>query len=136
MEGVNECGGKSLETILTVLNCGHNCTGFASSLTLSKVGVGGERTVVSTCLINAGDSVQKYCNENRIKLKMVSCIFVTSLVPHNISGLPGLILSLSSLGTESLSIIAPPGIKGLLDVMIPFTNRKYKSAYINLLEQY
>jgi hypothetical protein len=113
-----------MESVLTVLNCGHNCSGFSSSLTLNKITKVGERKVVAICLINAGDSVQKFCNENRIKLKMVTCVFVTSLVPHNVSGLPGLILALSSLGVETLSIIAPPGIKGLLDAMIPFTNRK------------
>jgi ribonuclease BN (tRNA processing enzyme) len=112
-----------MEAVVSVLNCGHNCSGFSSSLTVSKVS-GGARKVVAICLINAGDSVQKFCNENRIKLKMVTCVFVTSLVPHNVAGLPGLILSLSSLGVETLSIIAPPGIKGLLDVMIPFTNRQ------------
>lgn len=112
------------ESIFTVLNCGQNCSGYSSSLTLDKVTSRGERKVVAICLINAGDSVQKFCNENHIKLKMVICVLITSLAPHNVSGLPGLILAMSSLGAETLSIIAPPGVKGLLDVMIPFTNRK------------
>lgn len=113
-----------MESVFTVLNCGHNCSGYSSSLTLHKATNGGEKKVVAICLINAGDSVQKFCNENRIKLKMVTCVWITSLVPHSVSGLAGLILALSSLGVETLSVIAPPGVKGLLDVMIPFTNRK------------
>lgn len=113
-----------MDSVLTVLNCGHNCSGFAATLTVNKTARSGEKQTQAICMINAGDSVQKFCNENKIKLKMVTCVFVTSLVPHNVSGLPGLILSLSSLGVETLTIIAPPGIKGLLDVMIPFTNKK------------
>ena len=56
-----------------------------------------DSVVLDRCLINAGDTVQRFCSENRIKLSRVSCLIITSLAPHNVSGLPGLVLCLSSL---------------------------------------
>ena len=54
-------------------------------------------TILSSCLINVGDTTQRFCGENRIKLSRVRCVIVTSLAPHNASGLPGILLCLSSL---------------------------------------
>lgn len=53
--------------------------------------------VRSRMLVNCGDGVQRFCNENHIKLFSLSCILITSLAPHNISGFPGVFLALSSL---------------------------------------
>ena len=117
-------GSDNMEAVLTIFNCGRNGSGFSAGVMATQILPSGERVQRALCLINAGDSVQKFCLDNHIKLKLVQCIFVSSLVPHNVSGLPGIILALSSLGVGSVSIIGPHGIKGLLDTMIPFTNRK------------
>jgi hypothetical protein len=102
-------------------------------------------------IIGVGDSAQRFCADNRVKLSRTRCVFLPSLSPHNVSGLPGLLLGLSDLvsdwkttlsyfiplqrsprhlftssqGCGSLTIIAPVGIRGLLDSMAAFTNRKY-----------
>ena len=48
-------------------------------------------------MFNAGDSCQLCCGSMKMKLKYVKYIFLSSLAPHNTSGLPGLIHSLSDL---------------------------------------
>lgn len=60
-------------------------------------GLGEDSTPVSRCLVNIGDGTQRFCSERRIKLSTISCIVVTSLAPHNISGFSGVFLSLSDL---------------------------------------
>ncbi len=47
------------EATLSVLSCGHCCSGLSASLTVNAVTSRGERKTVAMCLINAGDSVQK-----------------------------------------------------------------------------
>jgi hypothetical protein len=81
---------------ISCLTCGYNGSGVSSLVTLEKVGKG-TPSVVSRCLVNVGDGTQRFCSENRIKLSTVSCIVVNSLVPHCISGFPGIFLSLSDL---------------------------------------
>ena len=54
--------------------------------------------VQSRVLVNAGDSTQRLCMDNRLKLGRVSCVVVTSLAPHNVSGLAGILLSLADEG--------------------------------------
>jgi hypothetical protein len=110
-----------LEMSLTILNCGRNCSGFSAALSLSSSIHENEGVI----LLNAGDSTQKFCNEYKIKLRQVSSVFLTSLAPHNISGLPALLLSLSDLGNKNLDIIGQIGTSSLLESMKVFTNRRY-----------
>ena len=89
-----------------------------------------EKTVLNRFLVNVGDSAQRFCNENRIKLMNISCIVITSLSPHNISGFPGIFLSLSDLGVGEITVVGPSGIKRYIDIMTPFINRKYPALKI------
>lgn len=84
---------------LTVLTCGQNATGLSAMMSIERQ-LSNESTILSRCLINVGDTTQRFCGENRIKLSRVCCIVITSLAPHNVSGLPGILLSLSSLVRE------------------------------------
>jgi hypothetical protein len=83
---------------ITSLCSGNNATGFSTLLTLDNIKIrSGERTILSRCFINTGDCSQRFCGDNRIKLSRVTCIILTSFAPHNTSGLPGMLLSLSAL---------------------------------------
>jgi ribonuclease Z len=80
--------------------------------------------VISRCLLNTGDSVQRFCSENKIKLDRISSIVLTSMAPHNVAGLAGILQSMSDLGIGSLTIVGPSGLEGLLHNMRSFVNRK------------
>lgn len=56
--------------------------------------------ILSRCLINAGDSTQRFLLENKIKISAIRIIIVTSLSPSHISGIPGLIHALSTLVSQ------------------------------------
>lgn len=75
-------------------------------------------------LLNAGDSTQRFCIENKIKLARVTCIVLSSLAPCNISGLIGVLLCLSDVGCGAVTIIAPPGAAGIVHNLGPFVNKK------------
>ncbi len=63
-----------------------------------------EQTVESHCLINAGDSTLRICQESKVKLSKLSVILLTSLAPHCTAGLPSVLLSLSTLGAAEVVI--------------------------------
>jgi ribonuclease BN (tRNA processing enzyme) len=115
---------------LTILNCGRNGSGFSSAVSIHSPPHDDEASEV--ILINVGDSTQKFCNEYKIKLRKVSCVFITSLAPHNVCGLPALLLSLSDLGNKTLKIIGQIGILNLLESMRVFTNRRSSNSTIRL----
>lgn len=84
-----------------------------------------ERTVHSRCLVNAGDCTQRVLQQHRFKLHKVTAIVLTSLAPHCVSGLAGVLLCLADLGVAAVTLLGPSGTRGLLQVMQPFTNKKY-----------
>ncbi len=73
-------------------------------ISLEKNSVDSECKVFSRCLVNVGDGTQRFCKENRIKLTSVSCVIISSLTPHNVSGFPGIFLSLSDMVINVLDI--------------------------------
>lgn len=108
----------NIDVYYDCLCCGYNATGISSMLSLEQtreitnpnntIGtidtsmdkddeIGYDTNVLDRILINVGDSTQRFCLENKIKLAKVSIILVTSLASHNVSGLPGMIHCLSSL---------------------------------------
>ena len=67
--------------MLTVLNCGRTATGASAMITLESKSRSTYQTplILRRCLINVGDSTQRFCADNRIKLSQVSWLMVTSL---------------------------------------------------------
>ena len=102
-----------------LLTCGHNGTGFSALVNSSN----DVCTSSSSCLLNVGDSTQRFCGDNRIKLARVNCVVITSLAPHNVAGLPGLLLLLS----DSVSVDRIENkhcdYQVLTDVVVIFSNR-------------
>jgi hypothetical protein len=87
-----------MNSSLTLLTCGRNATGLSAMFSVERdLHASKESTILSRCLVNVGDTTQRFCSENRIKLSRVCCVIITSLSPHNVSGLPGMLLGLSSL---------------------------------------
>ena len=109
------------------LVCGSNGTGFSSLLNVEQPisSTSSSFRIIQSILINCGDSTQQICLQHKIKLHKLSCIIITSLTPCHISGLPGIILTLSNLGVERLKIIGPAGIKGYIACMNVFLFRNY-----------
>jgi ribonuclease BN (tRNA processing enzyme) len=79
-------------------------------------------------------STLRFCDENKEKLFHVIAIIITSFAPHNYSGLPSILLSLSDLGVGQVTICGPPGLTAILHLMSPFTNRKYPEITIVEIE--
>ena len=111
---------------LQCLTCGSNGTGSSVLISVENRPDRGLAPckVIARCLLNAGDSVQRFCSENKIKLDKISAIVLTSLAPHNVAGLAGIILSMSDLGIGTLTIVGPSGLEGLMHNMRSFVNRK------------
>lgn len=63
--------------------------------------------IASRILVGIGDCTQRVCMDRQVKLSKVTCLFIPSLAPHNVSGLPGIILGLSSLGVGESAYIWP-----------------------------
>ena len=116
----------NFECTFSCLNCGNNFSGISGILSIEKYhDFSEDRSAVSKCLINCGDSTLRFCMENQIKLQRLSFILLTSLAPHNVSGLAGILLSLSDLGVGTVTIAGPSGLKNLIALMHPFVNRRY-----------
>lgn len=87
-----------MNVCLKTLTCGVNGTGLSSLLNVERVSnITQERHICYSALINVGDGCQRFCIENRIKLNKLSVVIITSLAPHNISGLCGIIHCISTL---------------------------------------
>jgi hypothetical protein len=71
---------STVEFRSTVLNCGYNATGASTLFSIERNITGaanGERVVLNRCLVNVGDSTQRFLNENKIKLSTISTIVIS-----------------------------------------------------------
>lgn len=110
---------------LICLNVGANGSGQATAIAVEETANNAVRSsTYALCLLNAGDSLQRYCMDNNVKLSKLSCVAFTSLSPHNTSGLPGLILALSSLGVASITLLGPPGLQSYVHSIQQFVKRR------------
>lgn len=66
-------------------------------------------------LFNCGEGLQRLSNEYHIKLLRISQIFITSVRWRNLSGLPGMGLTLKSGGADKVTINGPEGINDLFN---------------------
>jgi len=107
------------------LNSGRNGSGLSTAIATEQIlNNAMESSLYALCLVNVGDSVQKLCMDRGIKLRMLKCILITSLSPHCISGLPGIILSCSTAGLANLTIIGPPGLSQYMSAISPFVRKQ------------
>lgn len=105
-------------------------------------------TVMAQYLFNCGEGTQRLCGENGIKLRSLDTVFLTRLdakvrnrqcilpsqasvdgtnvvVEQSVSGVPGIVFSLGSLGAPRLRLHGPAGLAGFLGSIRSFVRRKY-----------
>ncbi|ESW22643.1 hypothetical protein PHAVU_005G170100 [Phaseolus vulgaris] len=73
-------------------------------------------------IFNAGEGLQRFCTEHKIKLSKIDHIFLSRVCSETAGGLPGLLLTLAGIGEEglSLNIWGPSDLKYLVDAMRSF----------------
>ncbi|XP_014499505.1 tRNase Z TRZ3, mitochondrial [Vigna radiata var. radiata] len=73
-------------------------------------------------IFNAGEGLQRFCTEHKIKLSKIDHIFLSRVCSETAGGLPGLLLTLAGMGEEgmSLNIWGPSDLKYLVDAMRSF----------------
>nr|CAD1843410.1 unnamed protein product [Ananas comosus var. bracteatus] len=77
-------------------------------------------------IFNAGEGLQRFCTEHKIKLSKVDHIFFTRVCSETAGGLPGLVLTLAGIGEEgmSINIWGPSDLDLLVKAMNSFIPRK------------
>uniref|UniRef100_A0A5B6YIW4 ribonuclease Z n=2 Tax=Davidia involucrata TaxID=16924 RepID=A0A5B6YIW4_DAVIN len=70
-------------------------------------------------IFNAGEGLQRFCTEHKIKLSKIDHIFLSRVCSETTGGLPGLLLTLAGMGEEGMSvnIWGPSDLKYLVDAM-------------------
>uniref|UniRef100_A0A7N1A5V5 ribonuclease Z n=2 Tax=Kalanchoe fedtschenkoi TaxID=63787 RepID=A0A7N1A5V5_KALFE len=73
-------------------------------------------------IFNAGEGLQRFCTEHKIKLSKIDHIFLSRVCSETAGGLPGLLLTLAGIGDEGLSVNVwgPSDLKYLVDAMKSF----------------
>ena len=66
-------------------------------------------TVLARYLFNVGEGSARCASEHGVKLAAVSKVFLTGTSADDCTGLPGLVLSLGSLGAPALQVFGPKG---------------------------
>ncbi|KAL2332351.1 hypothetical protein Fmac_019932 [Flemingia macrophylla] len=73
-------------------------------------------------IFNAGEGLQRFCTEHKIKLSKIDHIFLSRVCSETAAGLPGLLLTLAGMGEEGMSVNVwgPSDLKYLVDAMRSF----------------
>lgn len=73
-------------------------------------------------IFNAGEGLQRYCTEHKIKLSKIDHIFLSRVCSETAGGLPGLLLTLAGMGDEGMSVNVwgSSDLKYLVDAMRSF----------------
>ena len=110
-------------------------TGAHSNSTISFVqilGTGMDTGDTSPCVLlffdqrrfifNAGEGLQRFCIEHRVKLSKINHVFLTRVSSETAGGLPGLLLTLAGIGEAGMAvnIWGPSDLQYLVDAMRTF----------------
>lgn len=73
-------------------------------------------------IFNAGEGLQRFCTEHKIKLSKIDHIFLSRVCSETAGGLPGLLLTLAGMGDEGMAVNVwgPSDINYLIDAMRSF----------------
>ncbi|KAG8379983.1 hypothetical protein BUALT_Bualt07G0146400 [Buddleja alternifolia] len=73
-------------------------------------------------IFNAGEGLQRFCNEHKIKLSKIDHIFLSRVCSETAGGLPGLLLTLANMGDEGMSVNlwGPSDFRYFVDAMKSF----------------
>ena len=76
-------------------------------------------------LFNTCEGVQRVCMETRTKLRSLGAILFTALTAQQVSGMPGILFAMSSLGAAKLAVRGPEGTARYTAAARSFVRRKY-----------
>ncbi|CAN6456627.1 unnamed protein product [Victoria cruziana] len=73
-------------------------------------------------IFNAGEGLQRFCTEHKIKLSKIDHIFLTRVCSETAGGLPGLLLTMAGIGDDGMTVNmwGPSDLKYLVDAMRTF----------------
>ncbi|KAE9467863.1 hypothetical protein C3L33_00244, partial [Rhododendron williamsianum] len=73
-------------------------------------------------IFNAGEGLQRFCMEHKIKLSKIDHIFLSRVCSETAGGLPGLFLTLAAIGDEGMAVNVwgPSDLKYFVDAMRSF----------------
>lgn len=73
-------------------------------------------------IFNAGEGLQRFCTEHKIKLSKIDHIFLSRVCSETAGGLPGLLLTLAGIGEEGMCVNmwGPSNLKQLVAAMKAF----------------
>lgn len=73
-------------------------------------------------IFNAGEGLQRYCTEQKIKLSKIDHVFLSRVCSETAGGLPGLLLTLAGMGEEGMCVNmwGPSELKYLVAAMKAF----------------
>lgn len=106
---------------------GSNGSGFSTMLNIEYMTSVDEKSLKQSILFNCGDSTQQACLQAKLKLQKLTTIIITSLSPHNTSGLPGIIFCLPSLVRLSCSMLMLLFV--ILSVLIVYLGKPVRKNY-------
>ncbi|PSS07413.1 Zinc phosphodiesterase ELAC protein like [Actinidia chinensis var. chinensis] len=69
-------------------------------------------------IFNAGEGLQRFCTEHKIKLSKIDHIFLSRVCSETVGGIPGLLLTLAGMGEEGMSV-SMNGLDPLVNVWGP-----------------
>lgn len=71
-------------------------------------------------LFNCPEVAQRFCEEHGVRLAKVSDILVSSLSPHALGGLPGVLLTLRKMRVSKVALHGPQGLAAVLEASKSF----------------
>lgn len=67
-------------------------------------------------LFECGNGTQRLCCEYGMKLSKVKGVYLSSVTPPSIGGLPGLLMTIADIDKENMAIAAPKGVAELFQI--------------------
>ncbi|XP_024394982.1 tRNase Z TRZ3, mitochondrial isoform X2 [Physcomitrium patens] len=130
---VSDMGKKARPTGPKQLSLRNVMTNPSSTISFVQIlGTGMDTGDTSPCVLlffdqrrfifNAGEGLQRFCIEHKIKLSKIDHIFLTRVCSETAGGLPGLLLTLAGIGDAGMAvnIWGPSELKYLVDAMRTF----------------
>ena len=74
-------------------------------------------------MLNVGEGTQRLAMEHKVRLTRFDHLFLTTLTPEALGGLPGMLLTMADCGKTAISIHGPVGLRALLRATSHFMRR-------------
>ena len=61
-------------------------------------------------LVDCGEGMQRFCTEHKVRLAKMNHIFLTGISSDEVSGLPGMLLTLADMGNKQVHLFGPKNL--------------------------